>query len=161
MFRGLAGGERAAAASWGATLRRAALAEGGEAPRVDGRRRSPNGRRVDFKKRYAERKAAGLCPQCPDRDVRPSAPGRALCELHLEYFQRKSREWRGANRGHSQKSREAKNPTYYRRLAAGLCVQCPDEIGRPPVEGRTLCAEHAARLSRLNKAKRQKKRGER
>lgn len=99
--------------------------------------------RERFRKRTAERRAAGLCPKCGKR---PPEPGRSLCEPCAAKARAAGRERDARLRaaGQPRRNRE-KARTHERerarrqtadRLARGVCAKC----GRNPAEpGRRLC----------------------
>lgn len=84
-----------------------------------------------MRERRAEFRARGGCSECG----RPVLPGRTVCKEHAQYrttFERTRREG---------------------RRAAGLCVTCGK---RPPVEGRTHCAQ-CLEYNRVRYAKRKER----
>ena len=97
--------------------------------------------RARFRKRTAERKAAGLCPRCGER--RPE-DGLALCSACAEK-RRASERARDARRRAAGVKRR-RNPASERardrrrtaeRIARGLCTECSTE---PAAPARRLCA---------------------
>jgi hypothetical protein len=101
--------------------------------------------RERYRKRAAERRAAGLCPKCGKR---PPFPGRSLCTACAEKTRiaGRARDARlravGKPRRDREKARVADRRRYRRqvaeRKALGLCAKC----GTSPAEdGRRLCAE--------------------
>ena len=99
--------------------------------------------RERFRKRTAERRAAGLCPRCGDRQP---ASGRSLCEPCAERRNRASQARDARLRAAGKPRRDQKRAQQYERersrrrtaerLAAGLCTKCGVT---PPETGRRLC----------------------
>ena len=99
--------------------------------------------RERFRKRTAERRAAGLCPRCGSR--RPAA-GRSLCEPCVEKrrLAERARNARlraaGIPRRDRAKARAAERRRYRRqaaeRKAGGICTRCGRE---PAVPDRSVC----------------------
>ncbi len=99
--------------------------------------------RARFRKRTAERKAAGLCPRCGERR---SEDGFALCGACAEK-RRASERARDARRRAAGVKRR-RNPASERardrrriadRIARGLCTECGREPAAPDRRPRTVC----------------------
>ena len=99
--------------------------------------------RERFRKRTAERRAAGLCPRCGDCSP---ASGRSLCEPCAERRNRASQARDARLRAAGKPRRDPERAKQYERersrrrtaerLAAGLCTKCGVI---PPETGRRLC----------------------
>ena len=99
--------------------------------------------RERFRRRVAERRAAGLCPRC---GARPPAPGRSLCEPCAEKrrLAERARNARlraaGIPRRDRAKARATERRRYRRqtvqRKAQGVCTQCGRE---PAAPDRSVC----------------------
>ena len=86
-----------------------------------------------YRRRTAERRAAGLCPGCGKR---PPAPNRSRCEPCAA-------KRRPADRARHRRRAAA-------RIAAGLCPKCGK---RPPAPGRSLCAPCNEKTNRASRAR--------
>lgn len=82
--------------------------------------RNPERERAEQRARREARKARGECTECGE----PAAPGRTMCEPHLEQRRVQSRE--GSRR------------RYYQRKAAGLCYRC-GKVSIGPPDTSALC----------------------
>ena len=114
--------------------------------------------RERFRKRTAERRAAGLCPRCGDR---APASGRSLCEPCAERRNRASQIRDARLRAAGKPRRDPERAKQYEhersrrrtaeRLAAGLCTKCgvnspePEQARHELVIGRSA-GSTAARL---------------
>ena len=104
--------------------------------------------RARFRKRTAERKAAGLCPRCGE--CRPE-DGLALCGVCAE-------KRRASERAHNTRRRAAGVKRRQARLDAGMCTRCGH---RPPVDGGTVCGRcrDARRAAERGRYRRLRERG--
>ena len=115
--------------------------------------------RERFRKRTAERRAAGLCPRCGDR---PPAPERALCVPCAGKRNRASRardarlRAEGKPRRDPIKAREYERERTRRereeRRARGICIRCGERLAAPDRASCETCLEKRREADRKNYA---------